>query len=165
MFSEVLQMIRSEYPEIEIRNFDYNVLDKASSLIVEIYNKLSFICQSKKYSFDYYFVFRLNFEKRFITAHVSAYVGKKMNTYIIEWVLDVEYPVIKPESVSLFIWIYEKQLKYNKCQDLEKAKRLFKEVSDRENLKFHISRDPRADSNVYALEIPVKANVLEYNAI
>jgi hypothetical protein len=92
-------------------------------------------------------------------------VGKKINTYIIEWVLDVEHPVIKPENVSLCIWIYEKQLIYNKCQDLEKAKRLFKTVSDRENLKFHIARDPRANSSVYALEIPVEADVFEYNAV
>ena len=165
MFDVVLTEIHSEYPEIKIKDFDYTVLDKASSLIREMHNELSAICQSKKYYFVYYFVFKLNFGKKFIIAHVSAHVGRKMNTYIIQWVMDVEYPVIKSKSSSLFVWVYEKVLIYSGCQDLKKAKSLLEAIADRENLKFHVAPDYRANSNVYAIEIPVESYIFEYNAI
>jgi hypothetical protein len=165
MFDDILMKINLEYPEIEIKNVDYTVLDKVSSLIREMYNELNSICQSKKYSFVYYFVFKLNFEKRAIIAHVSAFVGKKMNTFSIQWVMDVEYPVIKPQSSSLFVWVYEKVLMHNACRDLEKAKELLNSIANRENLKFHVTRDSRANSNVYALEIPLKVDIFEYNVV
>ncbi len=164
MFNEVLKLAYSYYPEVEIRDFDYTKLDKASSLIREMANRLGDIYGPKSYSFDYYFVFKLNFSKEFLTAHVSAYRGKKINTYIVEWVLKTEHPVIRPKEHSLFIWIYHKVLRnIYKCYDCEEAKKVFKEVASKENLKFIIERDSRANNSlVYALELPVKARVLEY---
>ena len=167
MFNEVLKLAYSYYPEVEIRDFDYAKLDRASFLIRNIAKKLSDIYGPRSYSFDYYFVFKLNFSKEFLTAHVSAYGGKKINTYIVGWVIKTKHPVIRPEEHSLFIWVYDRVLRsIYKCYDCEEVKKVFKEVADRENLKFIIEQDPRANNSiVYALELPVEANVLEYNAI
>lgn len=166
-----------EDKHIEIRNFDYSVLDKAVSLVEDIFYYLDRTRCAENYKFIYRFVFPLN-GGRVITsvvnlsitgkkfAHTFHHVGylttsSKLHSFI--------FPLSDPFAFtkgmgSLFVMIYDGNLR---CELFE-LEEIRKKLAIREKLLLateyetgfgYVNPFPKA---YRGLEIPFNVEVIEY---
>jgi len=161
--NEVFAELEKRFPDIEIRNFDYDVLDRATSLVEDAVCALKSTCKAK-YSFLYYFVFSLSSES--LVFEVGLSVTEKRFKYDFWSLLKTDCAKLKPSKEhSLFVVLYGYNLSCNRSKVIE----ILEEVGAKEGLKLKIGIDDNTKAPIilrpetlYSFEIPLKASVLEY---
>jgi hypothetical protein len=165
-FKEALAHIENRHPNIEIRNFDRSVFDKAISLVEDIVYLLKGICPSKKYKFYYRFVLPIK-SGGFIVFKINLSITKEKFTHTFHALYISFYPEPKPSEKkkgALFVTLYTCDLECNKLELYND----FKNFAVRKKLYLHKGfwkgagyGNPFPES-YYSFEIPFDVEIVEY---
>jgi hypothetical protein len=165
-FKEVLAHIEKRFPSVEIRNFDYSVLDKAVSLVEDILYHTNRICYARKYRFSYWLVLPLT-GNAFLVSRINLSITKEKFTHTLYALYISSVPRIKPsekDKGALFVTLYAGNLD---CQPIE-LDNVLKKLAVKEKLYFHRGFETGAGygnpfpEGYYSFEIPFDVEVLEY---
>jgi hypothetical protein len=163
-FKEALLYFEERYQDIEIRDFDDSVFDRAVSLVEDIVYNINRICYVEKYSFVYRFVIPL--PQKLLTIYVNLSITKKKFTHTLGLIYKTAF--VKPSEVgkgALFVMLYADNLL--DCSPLE-IERALKNLAFRERLDFRRSFEGGFGygnpflKGYYSFEIPFNVEAVEY---
>jgi hypothetical protein len=166
VLNEYFNQLEKDLP-IEIKHFDYSILDKANLVLREIVQNLDrSTFKNKRFLFHYYLFFNLPFSKEHIIITIPVYVGEKVNTYkgnyhYVVKTKDVTV-MLKNGNSSLFIVVFDLEVKSG-LDNWKKLASVFKKISKKKNLELNSGKN--GSTKFLALEIPVESYVFEYTAV
>ena len=148
----------NRYPNIEIIGFDYSVLEKAVSLIEDVYYSLRIIYPAE-YNFWLAFVFSLS--KDFIVSENKFSITGEKFKHHSAILFKTNNPQLKPSKEhSLFVVLNGYNLPSEKRSIILEV---LKKVGSGFNLKVGVENFPFwLHENFYSFELPIEVKVLEY---
>jgi len=155
---EAFAKLEKHFPDIEIGDFDYSVLERAVSLVEAIDYNLRFV-HSVGYNFWFTFVFSLS--KEFVVSEMKFITTEHKFKHHSLIVFKTDRPQLKPSKEhSLFVVLNGYNLPSKKRS---KILEILKKVGPSLNLKAGIEGSPIPfPEDVYYFEIPIEVRVLEY---